>query len=99
MHLVISPAVAGDDQALVSLYRWLSRDAAMARYGQVTVQATRQQPGGMGAAFDVINAVFADAGALAGIGSLLVAYCAWRETRTQAPAFTIEKERCHSCNR
>jgi hypothetical protein len=46
----------------------------------------------MGAAFDVINASFADAGAAAGIGSLLVAYRAWRDTRTQAPAFTIEKD-------
>jgi len=50
------------------------------------------QPGDMGGAFDVINAMFADAGAAAGIGSLLVAYRAWRDTRTQAPAFTIGKD-------
>jgi hypothetical protein len=40
----------------------------------------------------VINAVFADAGAAAGIGSLLVAYRAWRDTRTRPPAFVIERD-------
>lgn len=92
MKLVISPVEADDSYALLSLYRWLSQDAAVASYGQVTVQTVRQQPGEMGGAFDVINAVFGDAGAIAGIGSLLVAYRAWRDTRTQAPAFTIEKD-------
>jgi Effector Associated Constant Component 1 len=91
MRLVISTAEDGDSQAVVSLYRWLSRDATVARYGQVTAQAV-SQPGRMSAAFDVINAVFADAGAAAGIGSLLVAYRAWRDTRTQAPALVITKD-------
>jgi hypothetical protein len=90
MRLVIRPAKIDGGRALASLYRWLSQDAAVARYGQVTVQTVSQQPGEMGAA-DVINAVFADGGAAAGIGSLLIAYRTWRDTRTQAPAFTIEK--------
>jgi hypothetical protein len=92
VQLVISPVEADGGQALASLYRWLRRDSALARYGQLTVQSVNQQPGDMGGAFDVINAAFADAGAAAGIGSLLVAYRAWRDTRTQAPAFTIEKD-------
>ena len=92
LQLVIRPV--GDDagQAIASLYKWLSRDASVARYGQVTVGVADQQPGDMGAAVDVINAVFADAGGAAGIGSLLVAFRAWRDTRTQAPIFTIHKE-------
>ena len=40
----------------------------------------------------MISAVFSDAGAVAGVGSLLMAYRAWRDTRTQAPAFMIEKD-------
>ena len=92
MRLVISPVEADGGRALVSLYRWLSHDAVVASYGQVTVQAVKQQPGDMGAVLDVISAVFSDAGAAAGVGSLLVAYRAWRDTRTQAPAFMIEKD-------
>jgi hypothetical protein len=92
MQLVISLVEAGDGQALASLYHWLACDASVARYGRVTVQALSHQPGDMGVASDVINAVFADAGAAAGIGSLLVAYRTWRDTRTQAPAFKIEKD-------
>lgn len=91
MRLVISAAGDDDGQALVSLYRWLSRDTSVARYGQVTTQAV-SEPDRMGVAFDVINAVFADAGAAAGIGSLVVAYRAWRDTRTQAPAMVITKD-------
>jgi hypothetical protein len=92
MRLMISPVEADDGGALVSLYRWLSSDAAVASRGQVTVQAVRPQPGGMGGALDVISAVFSDAGAMAGVGSLLVAYRTWRDTRSQAPAFRIEKD-------
>jgi hypothetical protein len=91
MRLVISTAEDADGQALASLYRWLSRDATVARYGQVAKGAV-SQPGRMGAAFDVINAVFADAGAAAGIGSLLVACRAWRDTRTKAPNLVIAKD-------
>jgi hypothetical protein len=92
MKLVISTIEADDGQALVSLYRWLSRDSAVASHGRLTVQTLSQRPGDMGGAIDVINAVFTDAGAVAGIGSMLVAYRAWRSTRTQAPAFKIEKD-------
>lgn len=92
MQLMISPVGTDEGQAVVSLYRWLSRDTSVARYGRVTIHAGSRRPGEMGAAVDVINAVFADAGAIAGVGSLLIAYRAWRDTRTQAPAFTVEMD-------
>jgi hypothetical protein len=92
MRLVISPVEDGDDQAVASLYRWLSRDAAVAACGQVRVESIGPQPGEMGSVLDVITAVFSDAGAAAGVGSLLVAYRAWRDTRTRAPSLTIEKD-------
>jgi hypothetical protein len=92
MQLMISPVGPNDGKALASLYRWLSHDAGVARHGQVTIQTVNSQLGEMGAAVDVINAVFADASAAASIGSLLVAYRAWRDTRTQAPSFVIEKD-------
>lgn len=92
MQLIISAVGVSDGQAAASLYRWLSRDATLARYGQVSARTVGERPGDMGAAVDVINAVLADAGAAAGIGSLLVAYRAWRDTRTLAPSFVIEKD-------
>lgn len=90
MHLMIS--TVGGGGAMVSLHRWLSRDTRVAKRGQVSLEAADGAPGGMGPAFDVINAVFADAGAAAGIGSLLVAYRAWRETRAQPPSLRIERD-------
>jgi Effector Associated Constant Component 1 len=89
MRLMISSVEPDDGQALASLYRWLSQDAVVARYGGVTAHEVSREPGEMGAALDVINAVFADAGATAGVGSLLIAYRAWRDTRTKAPTFTV----------
>lgn len=92
VRLVIRPAGADDGRALDSLFRWLSRDTELARHAHLSSAAACRGPGEMGGALDVVNAVFADAGAAAGIGSLLVAYRAWRSTRTQAPAFTIERD-------
>jgi Effector Associated Constant Component 1 len=92
VELVISPVDPGDGQTVMSLYRWLSRDTRVAHHARVTIQHAGRQRGEMGGAFDVINAVFADGGAAAGIGSLLVAYRVWRDTRTRPPAFTVEKD-------
>lgn len=92
MRLVISPVEDDGDQAVASLYRWLSRDAAVATCGQVRVESIGPQPGEMGSVLDVVTVVFSDAGAAAGVGSLLVAYRAWRDTRTRAPALTVEKD-------
>ena len=92
VELRITPVESGHDQELVSLYRWLSRDAAVGRYGRVSLGTVSRRPGEMGGAFDVINAVFADASALAGIGGLLLSYRTWRDTRSQAPRVRIEKD-------
>lgn len=92
MQLVISPIEDSDGEALASLYQWLSGDAEVSRHGRLSAEAVRHQPGDMGVAIDVINAVFADTSAAAAIGSLLVAYRAWRDTRTHAPAIKIEKD-------
>jgi hypothetical protein len=92
IRLMISAAGSADGHAVASLYRWLSRDNALARHGQVSMQAVSQQSDDMGAVLDVINAIFTDTGAMAGIGSLLVAYRTWRDTQTKAPSLVIEKD-------
>lgn len=92
MQFVISPVEADGDQASASLYRWLSRDPGVGACGQLSLQSVSQQQGEMGSVLDVITAVFSDAGAAAGVGSLLVAYHAWRDTRTRPPALAIEKD-------
>ena len=92
MLVTIRVANADEVEALKSLYRWLSRDPELDRHCRVSLAESSQAPAEMSAVADMINAVFADAGAAAGIGSLLVAFRSWRETRTQAPAFTIEKD-------
>jgi Effector Associated Constant Component 1 len=92
VELRITPLEPVNDQELVSLYRWLSRDAALGRHGRVSLETVTRRPGEMGGAFDVINAVFADASALAGIGGLLLSYRTWRDTRSQAPRVRIEKD-------
>lgn len=92
MELRITPVESGNDQELVSLYRWLLRDAAVGRQGRISLDTVTRRPGEMGGAFDVINAVFADASALAGIGGLLIAYRTWRDTRSQAPRVRIERD-------
>ena len=74
------------------MYRWLARDAAVGSRAELTAGPAGQRPGDMGAVLDVITAVCSDAGAAAAVGSLLVAYRAWRGTRTHAPAFRIEKD-------
>lgn len=92
MRLVISPVEADGGRAASSLYRWLSRDQAVGAYGQLNLQSAGQRPGEMGGVLDVITAVFSDGSAVAAIGSLLVAYRAWRDTRTRPPALEVEKD-------
>jgi len=81
-----------DGSELVSLYRWLSGDAAVADRVQVVVETRDGQHGAMGGAFNVINAMFADGSAVAAIGSLFLAYRTWRDTRQTPPALKIEKD-------
>ena len=63
MQIAIRAADGNHSQALKSLYRWLMRDAELAQCGRVSLDASGQAPGEMSAVTDVINAVFADAGA------------------------------------
>jgi hypothetical protein len=82
--------IDGDDegQELLSLHRWLADDP------DVTSQAVlRLEPraatgfGEMGGAFDAVVAVLSDGIAL---GSLIVAYQSWRDSRPRPPAVSIE---------
>ena len=92
MQFAISLVEADGGQTATSLYRWLSRDSRVTACAEVSLQSGGARPGEMGSVEDLITAVFADAGAMAGVGSLLVAYRAWRDTRTRPPAITIEKD-------
>jgi hypothetical protein len=92
MDLRISPVEAEDDQALISLFRWLSRDVVVGREGRLSLETVDRRTGEMGGAFDIINAVFADASAAAGVAGLVLAYRTWRGTRSRAPRLRIEKD-------
>jgi hypothetical protein len=92
MDLHIS-VLTDDDRELVSLYRWLAQDASVQRNARISRGTFPPPPGStqspMGDAFDFINAVLSNANAVAGIGSMLIAYKAWRGTRSKPPAITI----------
>ncbi|ARF53871.1 effector-associated constant component EACC1 [Streptomyces gilvosporeus] len=78
-----------DDRSLTSLYRWLGRDPEVVRHAQVSLVPRQAQPGDMGDAFEVINAVVANAIAL---GGLVVACATWRGSRSAAPPVRIERD-------
>ena len=82
--------VDGDDQnALGSLQRWLAGDPELRRSSTFELVPSHPSPGEMGPVFDVINAVISDG---TGLGSLIVAYLAWRDSRPHAPAVRIERD-------
>jgi hypothetical protein len=83
--------VEADDEELKSLYRWLSRDMMLSQHAKVSFQQGDHRPGEMGGVFDLINVLLADAGVVAGIGSLAVAVKTWRGTRSRPPAIKIER--------
>lgn len=88
MNLLIS--IDGDGQGtLGSLHRWLVADPELRRSSAFELVASHPQPGEMGPVFDVINAVISDG---TGLGSLIVAYLAWRDSRPHAPAIRIERD-------
>ncbi|TDD27803.1 hypothetical protein E1287_33860 [Actinomadura sp. KC06] len=62
-----------------SLHRWLERDEEVRRSAVVSLADARSRPDDMGGVADIITVIFADAGAVAGIGSLVIAYRSWRE--------------------
>jgi hypothetical protein len=88
MNLLIS--IDGDDQgSLGSLQRWLAADPELRRSCTFELVPSHPRPGEMGPVFDVINAVISDG---TGLGSLLIAYMAWRDSRPHAPAVRIERD-------
>jgi hypothetical protein len=72
-----------DGEALTSLYRWLDRD----RDVTVSLVPAAELPGDMGGGFEVIAAVLSNGIAL---GSLIVAYLSWRDSRPKPPPVRIE---------
>jgi hypothetical protein len=77
----------GDGAELTSLGRWLADDPAITPLVVALEQTGEPVPGSGGAPVDVIGAAVDDA---AGIGSLVAAYLAWRETRPGRPRARIE---------
>jgi hypothetical protein len=78
-----------DGTQLTSLGRWLADDPATAPLVIALEQTGEPVPGSGGAPVDVIGAAADDA---AGIGSLVVAYLAWRESRPGRPRARIEHD-------
>lgn len=78
-----------DEEALVSLQRWLADDPDLRRSSTFRLVPSRSGHGEMGPVFDVISAVVSDG---TGLGSLIVAYLAWRDSRPHAPAVRIERD-------
>jgi hypothetical protein len=70
---------------LVSMHHWLSRNADLVRHARVRLRSADSGPH-MGA-MDVIDVVLSNTLAAA---SLLVAYRAWRESRTDPPTVEFE---------
>lgn len=86
LNLRIEP-VDDDPGVTSSLYRWLRDDMAAGPDGEIALESVTG-PGQMGAA-DVITAVLTQ---LTGVGSLAIAFSAWRGSRSRPPAvrFTLE---------
>lgn len=78
-----------DDTAIRSLAAWLREDPAVSRDVAVELAGKPAQPGDQGGAFDAIQLVFTDAVSLANV---LIAYAAWRSTRTTKPKAVFERD-------
>lgn len=88
MKLCIS--IDGDDEeALVSLQRWLASDPELSRSSTFRLVPAETSPEEMGGLFDLISAVVSDGTAL---GSLIMAYLSWRDSRPHPPAVRIERD-------
>jgi hypothetical protein len=78
-----------DGAQLTSLGRWLADDPATAPLVVALEQTGEPVPGSKDAPVDVIAAVVGDD---AGIGSLVVAYVAWRDSRPGRPHARVEHD-------
>jgi hypothetical protein len=76
-------------EQLTSLGRWLADDPDTAPLAVALEQTGEPVPGSMGAPMDVISAVAGDG---AGVGSLVVAYLAWRDSRPGRPKGRFEHD-------
>ena len=89
MEFLIRVAAADSDEALGSLHRWFIRDPEVNRMATFHLAATAGSPGEMGPTFDAIAVAVSDVIAL---GSLIVTYLSWRDSRARPPEVTIERE-------
>jgi hypothetical protein len=83
--------VEDDDevQALASLHQWLLQDPDVTRWSAVSLGTGNTAPGEMGPVFDVVTVVLSNTIAL---GSLVVAYLSWRDSRPRSPTVSIERD-------
>jgi hypothetical protein len=89
MDLRISAAADGDDHDLVSLYHWFAHDASVTRHGGVSLDEACPRPGPAGGTRVQINATLRETAAVAGLGSLVIAFNAWRGTRDRPLAIMV----------
>ncbi|MFD8413426.1 hypothetical protein ACFV2Q_16930 [Streptomyces sp. NPDC059650] len=80
--------VQGDQAALRSLYKWLSRDPDLRRTARIELTGQSPQPGDMGDVLDLVTLVIGSGWSAASLG---VAVAAWRGTRPNPPAVTIRR--------
>ena len=78
-----------EGQALASLHQWLVQDPDVTRWSTVSLEAGGNVPGEMGPVFDVVTVVLSNSIAL---GSLIVAYLSWRDSRPRPPTVSIERD-------
>ncbi|BCB75160.1 hypothetical protein GCM10022251_34820 [Phytohabitans flavus] len=76
MRALITVDGGGDELAGVSLYRWLRDDPQVARDASVSFEPSSS--GSTMGGFEVIQAIVANS---LGLGSLVVSFLAWRDSR------------------
>jgi hypothetical protein len=83
--------VHGDDegQMLASLHQWVLQDQDVNRWSRVTLEAGNAAPGEMGPVFDVVTVTLSNSIAL---GSLIMTYLSWRDSRPHQPTVSIERD-------
>jgi hypothetical protein len=72
---------------LSSLYQWLVQDPDVRQSVVVRLEPAAGNVGEMGVGFDAIIAIVSNAIAL---GSLIVAYMSWRDSRQKSPSVSIQ---------
>ncbi|GAB3981232.1 hypothetical protein GCM10029978_081440 [Actinoallomurus acanthiterrae] len=78
-----------DDATIRSLCEWLRRDPDVSREVTVRLLGAPAGPEDQGGAFEAIQLVFTD---LVSLANVLIAYGAWRSTRTSKPKAEFERD-------